>query len=275
MYLIAGRPPEYVSPEPLGEGPPCPPLDPESLCASSHISRTTSAFALPGFGYTPGFSSTDNQPCSPRYVRLQADSKDQGCNDLGINCGVTRYDSLPPVSRKELLLEAVAPAESPAANGSTLIRALSVPHMPTPLTAAQLQSAQSATPQSQAWGLARSFSTPLSVDEKTARSALNDADTASPHAALDTVGMAAQSTDVITIARSSRSMPSELPQHADELSGTSADTAPLLGAFDPASFKLPPGLVWTQNDSFDEPGSVLQAETVQIGASNSDYNHTN
>ncbi len=179
MYLIAGRPPEHVAPEPQREGPPWPPLDPESLCASSHLSRTASALALPGFGYTPDFASLDTQPSSPRYVRLQADKNDQGCNDLGLNCDMTRYDSLPSVSRKQLFPEAAKPADLPKAEGPVLIRVVSEPNMPTLLKGAQLQSAQSATPQAWAWGLTPLFSTSPSVHDTTAESAYGDADATS------------------------------------------------------------------------------------------------
>lgn len=362
MYLIAGRPPEHVSPEPLGEGPPRPPLDPESLSASRPISRTTSAFALPGFGYTHGFTT---QPFSPRYVRLEVHSNDQGCNDLGDNGGMTRYDSLPPVSpRKQLLTEAVASADLPGANRPGPIRALSAPNMPTLLKGAQLQSVLSATPQSQAWG-----STPLvsTSQATTARSVHSDADNASqspavdtvslsaqsrdvtldetprtnwlselsPLAALETAGWSAQVTDVMPSETHSRTvhsevipfagldavdapaqatsvMPAEMPsrnvhsqllpfaaaldtvgvpaeakdimppwmpsnivhpelsQHADELDSA----APLLDDSQPSSFQLPPGLLWTQNDSFDDPDSDLQQEFVQNVASSNNVNHT-
>lgn len=354
MYLIAGRPPEHVSPEPLGEGPPRPPLDPESLSASRPISRTTSAFALPGFGYTHGFST---QPSLPRYVRLQVHSNDQGCNDLGNNGDMIRYDSLPPVSpRKQLLSEAVASPDLPGADGLGPIRALSAPNMPTLLKDAQLQSVLSATPQSQAWGSTLLGSTSKAT---TARSVLSDADSASQSAAVDTVSLPAQSRDVMlgetpstnwlselsplaasetaglsvratdvmpsemhsrtvhsevlpfagldTVnapAQATDAMPAERPsrnvhsqllpiaaldtvgipaeatdimppwmlsntvhpdllQHADELDSA----APLLDDSQPSSFQLPPGLLWTQNDSFDDPDSDLQQDFVQNGAS--------
>ena len=364
MYLIAGRPPEHVSPESLCEGPPRPPLDPESLCGSRPISRTTSAFALPGFGYTHGLST---QHSLPRYERLQAHSNDQGCNDLGVNCGVTRYDSLPPVSpKKQLFAEAVASADLIGANVRGPIRALSAPNMPMPmlLNGAQLQPLQSATPQLQAWGLTPLVSRFQSIDKTSATSGFGDADAASAPPALDTVSLPAQAADVIPIelastngssglhaapdtgyssAQSTDVVPSEMPrknvhsgvlplvgleavgapaqspdvmpakiasdsmpsellplvaldtmgvsaqatgvmpaglpsstvhhellQHADELDSS----APLLDDSQPSSFQLPPGLVWTKNDSFDDPNSDLQPEIPQNGASSSDVNHT-
>lgn len=269
MYLIAGRPPEHVSPEPLCGGPPCPPLDPESLCASSHISRTASALALPGFGYTPDFASLDTQPSSPRYVRLQADSNDQGCNDLGLNCGFTRYDSLPSVSRKQLLPEAAKPADLPEAQRSPLIRVASEPNMPTLLNGAQLQSVPSPTPQSPAWawGLTPLFST-SPLHETTARSADSDAVTTFPFAASDTVSLPAQSAASIPSETSKTDMHSELSQHADELSNTSAGSVPLLGAVPPRIFQMPSRLVIeTSNDSCDVPKSDLQPEAGQTAAS--------
>ena len=282
---------------------------------------------------------------------------------------MTRYDSLPPVSpRKQLLAEAVAPADLPWANGPELIRALSAPNMPTLLKGAQLQSVQSATPQFQAWGFPPLLSMSQAVDETTARSVRGDADTASKSDALDTVSLSAQSrnvmldetpstigvsellplaaletlslsaqsaqsTDVMpttvpsrnvhsqilplagldivdapaqatdampakmhsrnmhsellpfaaldTIAvpaQATNSMPAwipsntvhhELSQHADELDSV----APLLDDSQTNSFQLPPGVVWTQNDSFDDPNSDLQQEFVQNDASSSDVNH--
>ena len=206
--------------------------------------------------------------------------------------------------------------------------------MPTLLKDAQLRSVQSATPQSQAWGLFPLLSMSSAVDETTARSVLGDAETASKSAALDTVSLSAQSrgvmpdetpstngvsellplaaleapslsaqtTDVMPSQMPSRNvhieqvpfaakdtfgvpaqatdnmpawMPSstvhdELSQHADELDSA----APLLDDSQPNSFQLPPGVVWTQNDSFDHPNSDLQQEIVQNNASGSDVNHT-
>lgn len=421
MYLIAGRPPEHVSPEPLREGPPCPPLDPESLDGSRPISRALSALALPGFGYMQGFSSYDTQPFSPRYGRLQTHSNNQGCSDLDISCGMTRYDSLPSnISKKQLFAEEVVSADLPGADGMT-IRAVSVPNMPTLRNRLQLQAVQSATSQSQAWGRTPLLSTSQAVDETTALGAAAiaslpasldtvrmsaqstgvmpsditsstgftellpfaalDASGLSaqpidvmpfempsstgftqllPVAALDTSGLSAQPTDVMPFETPSRNvhselaaqdtaavpaqstdllvempsrnvhsellslaalntagmpaqstdtlvqMPSsgfpsklspitaldtagtsnvstdilsaemprtqvhnELSQQADELSGA----APLLDDSQPSSFQLPPGLVWTQNDSFDDPSSGLQPEVFHTGASH-DVNHT-
>ena len=362
MYLIAGRPPEHVSPEPLCEGPPRPPLDPESLCGSRPLSRTTSAFALPGFGYTHGFNT---QPSLPRYERLQAHSDGQGCNDLGVNCGVTRYDSLPPRSpRTQLFAEAVVSADLPWADGLGPIRALSAPNMPTLLNDVKLQklqslqSAQSATPQSLAWGLTPFVNGFQAVDKTNVISGFGSPDAASappaldtvslpvqaadvmptrspsihgfsdpgaahklnlsaqspdiaptemprgnvhsgvlplvghesvdmpaqspdvmpaenpsssmhsellPGVALDTIGVSAQATDIMPARMPSNLVHHELSQQTDELDST----APLLDDFQPSSFQLPPGLVWTQNDSFDDPNSDLQPEILQNNASRS------
>lgn len=387
MYLIAGRPPEHVAPEPLREGPPCPPLDPESLSGSRPISRALSALALPGFGYLQDFPSYNTQPCSPRYVRLQTHSNDQGCSDLDVSCAMTRYDSLPPIPvKKQLFAEAVVSADLPDADGVGAIRALSVPNMPMLRNRLQLQAVQSATPQLQAWDRNPLPSTSQAVDELTVHgnaaiasppaalktvsmsaqstgvmpsdipssigftdllpvaavdtdglsaqptdvtplelpsrnvhselaaldsvgvpaqstdmlvempsrnvhSELLSLDTAgmpaessgmlvqmpsselhsnlSPVAALDTAGMSNMSTDAMSAEIPKTQVHSELSQPADELSGA----APLLGDSQPSSFQLPPGLVWTQNDSFDDPSSALQPEVFHTGAS-TDVNHT-
>lgn len=270
MYLIAGRPPEHVAPEPLCDGPPCPPLDPESLCASGRISRTASALALPGFGYTPDFASLDTQPSSPRYVRLQPErGNDWGCNDLGLNSGLTRYDSLPSVSRKQLLLpEAAKPAVLPDAEGPLLIRVVSEPNMPTLLKGAQLQSSPSGTPQSWAWGLTPLYSSPPAVDENAATSAFGGPDSTSPVAAFNPVDMPGQTAASIPSEVLQTDMHSELSQHAGDLSSTSAGTAPLLGYVAPRTFQLPPRLVIDNpSDSYDVPKSDLQPETGQTAAS--------
>lgn len=259
-----------MAPEPLCEGPPCPPLDPESLCASSHISRTASALALPGFGYTPDFASLDTQPSSPRYVRLQADrGNDQGCNDLGLNSGLTRYDSLPSVSRKQLLLpEATKPAGLSEAEGPLLIRVVSEPNMPTLLKGVQLPSSPLGMPQSWAWGLTPLYSTTPAADENAARSAFGGADCTSPVAAFNSVDMPGQTAANVPLEMSNTDMHSEVSQHADDLSSTSAGTASLLGYVAPRTFQLPSRLVIeNRSDSYDVPKSDLQPETGHTAAS--------
>ena len=244
MYLIAGRPPEQVSPEPICERPPCQQRDPESLCTSSHISRTTSAFALPGIGYTPGFFSHDSQPASPRYVRLRTPSHNQGCNDLGFNGGLTRYDSLPQSkSRRELLPKAVLPTDLPEAEDSALIRVQSESSALKLPKAAQssLESAQSDSVQLQAWSLVPSpskaafaVSDAISAEAGAASAGADLAVTSAlAGAATTTTEPAPGITDVETMQRPSHDMRIVMSELVDEAADTSTGTAQLLGAFAP------------------------------------------
>lgn len=250
--MIAGRRPEHVSPEPTSDCPPWPSRDPESFCASSHISRTTSAFALPGIGYIPGFFSHDSQPCSPRYARLKASSFESG-NNLGYISVETRYDSLPPsISRRELLPEAAIPADLFESDDPPLIRFQSVPVLLRPPQSPQLQSAQSASPQVQAWALP-SLPTSTTLAEHSAASRSADCGVASGHVEPEAVSSGPQFTETQPVARLSQDVHSVISELVEGIVTTSSGTKSQLGAFDSVSFYLPSAATMAPQDDIDKP----------------------
>ena len=205
VFLITGRQAaDQVTPAPI-----CPDAqhDPESICAL-HISRASSAFALTGFGYMPGFFSSV-QPASPRYIRLNEDF------DLMSNSGLARYNSVPSLKLPEFaptkpLSAALAETETAS---TAFARGQSVPIMVRPL-----KQAHSLSPQSLKSPHSAQFSSRPSAAEFGLYNPLFQSTASSAH---DEHTTAVPSVD---------SEPAQLP----------AVQGPMLGAFAPIAFPLKP-----------------------------------
>ena len=99
--------------------------DPESLLAPEHIAGSSSALALPGFGYTPGAFA--DSTASPRYIRLN--------DEFGLmsNSGPARYNSVPSLAHPTLTIkQAFCDDTIPVQVSSPRDRVQSVPIMVRP-----------------------------------------------------------------------------------------------------------------------------------------------